>query len=333
MLRSAASPWRSVAHRAGAATARRRCINISATSSSTEPALEQRVNIDAANTPVVSPGICQTPWLAHAITDFVRCAFRSHWDTHVPSLRFSLCFANPLHPPRYSDRSERQVREHSIDPLLPQAVQARTRWHSVFVPEDLVNHAGDSSGLHQIAHFQHCHSQPRRQARLGHKPEASTAGMDWPHTESEAPIQCEAGSGTLGKHIHHRTWTACACREWANISSAAEGWRELRCASSVSNCFRDPIVHKLTYGSNVVAYTASATPPMPFRFKSSNFRLQVPDLGFGSFVQNAKFFRIMSQTATWRAISTTWHTIKTWSRRTIWGDRVCLGLTHSVCTC
>lgn len=61
---------------------------------------------------------------------------------------------------------------------------------------------------------------------------------------------------------------------------------------------------------------------MPFRFKSSNFRLQVPDLGFGSFVQNAKFFRVMSQTATWRAISTTYYTLKTWMRRSIWGDRV-----------
>ena len=72
---------------------------------------------------------------------------------------------------------------------------------------------------------------------------------------------------------------------------------------------------------------------MPFRFKSSNFRLQVPDLGFGSFVQNAKFFRIMSKTATWRAVSTTWHTIKTWSRRTIWGDRVCFGMVLYTCMC
>lgn len=81
-------------------------------------------------------------------------------------------------------------------------------------------------------------------------------------------------------------------------------------------------MRELTQHSNVVAYTASATPPMPFRFKSSNFRLQVPDLGFGSFVQNAKFFRIMSQTTTWRAISTTYYTLKTWMRRSIWGDRV-----------
>ncbi len=57
MLRPAASPWRSFAHRASAATVRRRCINISATNVSTEPALRQQFNVDAAATPVVSPGM------------------------------------------------------------------------------------------------------------------------------------------------------------------------------------------------------------------------------------------------------------------------------------
>ena len=157
--------------------------------------------------------------------------------------------------------------------------------------------------------------------------------MDWPHTEPEASIQRQAWSCALGKHTHYRAWTACARREWADLPSAAQGWRELRRASGVSGFFHSPIVRQLTYGSNVVAYTASATPPMPFRFKSSNFRLQVPDLGFGSFVQNSKFFRNMSQTATWRAVSTTWHTIKTWSRRTIWGDRVRLSVAPYIYIC
>jgi hypothetical protein len=79
---------------------------------------------------------------------------------------------------------------------------------------------------------------------------------------------------------------------------------------------------KLTKCSNVVAYTASTTPPLPYRFKSSNLRFQVPDLGFGSFIQDRRFFRVMSQTATWRALATSFYTVKTWMRRTIWGDRV-----------
>jgi uncharacterized protein (AIM24 family) len=74
--------------------------------------------------------------------------------------------------------------------------------------------------------------------------------------------------------------------------------------------------------SNVVAYTASATPPMPFRFKSSRLGFQVPDLGFGTLLQRVKFFRVMGETATWRSLASTFHTLKTWLRRSIWGDRV-----------
>lgn len=78
----------------------------------------------------------------------------------------------------------------------------------------------------------------------------------------------------------------------------------------------------IAHPSNVVAYTMSATPPLPYRFKSSNFRLQVPDLGFGTLLQRVKFFRVMSETATWRALAGSSHTLRTWLRRSIWGDRV-----------
>lgn len=80
--------------------------------------------------------------------------------------------------------------------------------------------------------------------------------------------------------------------------------------------------------SNVLAYTASATAPLPFRFKSSNLIFQVPDLGFGTMMQRIKFFRIMSETPTWRSIASAFHTIKTWFRRSIWGDRVRIPIAH-----
>ncbi|KAF2269156.1 hypothetical protein CC78DRAFT_529406 [Lojkania enalia] len=80
----------------------------------------------------------------------------------------------------------------------------------------------------------------------------------------------------------------------------------------------------VAHPSNVIAYTAASNPPLPFRFKSSNIRFQIPDLGVGSLAQNVKFFRVMSETPTWRAIARIYHTIKTWLRRSIWGDRLFL---------
>jgi hypothetical protein len=92
--------------------------------------------------------------------------------------------------------------------------------------------------------------------------------------------------------------------------------------------------------SNVVAYTASLIPPLPFRFKSSNLRFQVPDLGFGTLVQRVRFFRVMGETATWRTLASAYHTLKTWMRRTVWGDRVrnvyrqvLAMLTYCSCSC
>ncbi|PSN64213.1 hypothetical protein BS50DRAFT_636419 [Corynespora cassiicola Philippines] len=80
----------------------------------------------------------------------------------------------------------------------------------------------------------------------------------------------------------------------------------------------------VAHPSNVVAYTAAASPPLPFRFKSSNMRFQVPDLGFGSLVQRIRFFRVMAETPAWRTLASVSHTLKTWLRRSIWGDRLFL---------
>jgi len=80
----------------------------------------------------------------------------------------------------------------------------------------------------------------------------------------------------------------------------------------------------VAHPSNVVAYTASLTPPLPFRFRSSNLIFQVPDLGFVSMMQNIKFFRVMSETKSWRTIATVFHTMKTWFKRSFYGDRLFL---------
>ncbi|KAF2195124.1 hypothetical protein K469DRAFT_681479 [Zopfia rhizophila CBS 207.26] len=80
----------------------------------------------------------------------------------------------------------------------------------------------------------------------------------------------------------------------------------------------------VAHPSNVVAYTAAVNPPLPFRFKSSNIRFQIPDLGFGSLLQNIKFFRVISETPIWKTLSRIFHTMRTWTRRSIWGDRLFL---------
>ena len=80
----------------------------------------------------------------------------------------------------------------------------------------------------------------------------------------------------------------------------------------------------VAYPGNVVAYTITQHPPIPYRFKSSNLRFQIPNLGLGYLVPDTKFFRVMRETDTWKAIANLFFNLRTTARRTIWGDRLFL---------
>jgi uncharacterized protein (AIM24 family) len=80
----------------------------------------------------------------------------------------------------------------------------------------------------------------------------------------------------------------------------------------------------VTHPGNVVAYTITQHPPLPYRLKSAGLRFQVPNLGLGYLVPDIKFFRVMGQTNTWRGLSKLLFDLRTAARRTIWGDRLFL---------
>lgn len=80
----------------------------------------------------------------------------------------------------------------------------------------------------------------------------------------------------------------------------------------------------VAHPGNVVAYTVTQHPPLPYRFKSSSLRFQIPDLGFGRLLQGIKFFRVMRETDTWKGVTKLAFNLRTAARRTIWGDRLFL---------
>ncbi|KKK20110.1 mitochondrial protein [Aspergillus rambellii] len=86
----------------------------------------------------------------------------------------------------------------------------------------------------------------------------------------------------------------------------------------------------IVHPSNVVAYTMSSNPPRPYRFKSTTLKFQVPGLkGLPDFIQSSKFIQNMSDSDTWKTAMRIWHRVRTWSRMTIWGDRVCVTGPHA----
>ncbi|KAF9885176.1 Altered inheritance of mitochondria protein 24, mitochondrial [Aspergillus nanangensis] len=81
----------------------------------------------------------------------------------------------------------------------------------------------------------------------------------------------------------------------------------------------------IVHPSNVVAYTMSSNPPRPYRFKSTTLKFQVPGLkSLPRLIQDSKFIRDMSDSNTWKNAMKVFHRLRTWSRMTIWGDRLFL---------
>ncbi|KAJ9497405.1 Altered inheritance of mitochondria protein 24, mitochondrial [Exophiala xenobiotica] len=81
----------------------------------------------------------------------------------------------------------------------------------------------------------------------------------------------------------------------------------------------------VVHPSNVLAYSASSPSPRPdpYRFKSNNIRLQIP-LQLGNFFPSSKFVDTLKTSNTYKLLANALLRIRTWSRRTIWGDRLFL---------
>ncbi|KAJ5088768.1 Mitochondrial biogenesis protein AIM24 [Penicillium angulare] len=81
----------------------------------------------------------------------------------------------------------------------------------------------------------------------------------------------------------------------------------------------------IAHPSNVVAYTMSSNPPRPYRFKSTTLSFQVPGLkALPRLLQNNNLIRNVSGSTAWKKTMSFLHTLRTWSRMTIWGDRLFL---------
>ena len=85
----------------------------------------------------------------------------------------------------------------------------------------------------------------------------------------------------------------------------------------------DSIPSSLTMiNSNIVAYAITQHPPLPYRLRSSSLRFQMPSFDLSPLIPDTKFIRVMRESATWKTLRTFYFNVRTWSRRTIWGDRV-----------
>jgi len=80
----------------------------------------------------------------------------------------------------------------------------------------------------------------------------------------------------------------------------------------------------VAHPSNILAYTTTSSPvPQPFRFRSSEPRFQIP-LQLGNWFPDSGFTRALKTSGTYKFFQGIALRVKTWSRRTLWGDKLFL---------
>ncbi|KAK5119264.1 hypothetical protein LTR85_007878 [Meristemomyces frigidus] len=91
------------------------------------------------------------------------------------------------------------------------------------------------------------------------------------------------------------------------------------------------LIHQITlktgeeyvvHPSNVIAYSIMQHPPLPYRFKANALRFQIPNLV--GWLPDTRFWRTMRESAVWNFLRNAAFAMRTWGRRTIWGDRLFL---------
>jgi len=93
----------------------------------------------------------------------------------------------------------------------------------------------------------------------------------------------------------------------------------------------------IAHPANILAYSISTPhPPQPYRFKSSPtttstgaINLQIPHSSytFTNYFPRSRLLTNLQKSDTWQLLTHLTHTLRTWSRRTIWSDRLFLQFT------
>ncbi|RMZ81331.1 hypothetical protein DV738_g2306, partial [Chaetothyriales sp. CBS 135597] len=144
---------------------------------------------------------------------------------------------------------------------------------------------------------------------------------DWTLLQRSALLAWTGSSLVVTPKLH----TSLTPSTWGNTVLTGRG---LVCLSGQGQIYSVSLARGeswVAHPSNVLAYTSSAPSPKPtpFRFKSSTLRFQIP-LQLGNWFPSPRFLLALQDSGTYKLLRNLLLRIQTWSRRTIWGDRLFL---------
>ncbi len=155
-----------------------------------------------------------------------------------------------------------------------------------------------------------------------------TGIIDWKIAQRKALLAWTGSTLTITPSLNRRLSLA----HWGTTTCTGRG---LLALAGMGNLFSIDLAENESYiahPSNILAYSVSSPiPPRPYRFKSSSFNLQIPGLpspyNFGNFFPSSRFVTSLKDSDSYKTLASIYYRIRTWSRRTIWGDRLFLQFT------
>lgn len=144
--------------------------------------------------------------------------------------------------------------------------------------------------------------------------------VDWMVTQRKGLLAWTGHTLSVSPRINRGMSIA----HWGNTQVTGRGLVAVAGSGQIYQVTLKPGEEYIAYPGNVMAYTITQNPPLPYRFKSSNLRFQIPNLGLGYLVPDTKFFRVMKQSSTWQGLTRLLFNLRTLLRRTIWSDRLFL---------
>ncbi|KAK8113784.1 Altered inheritance 24 [Apiospora kogelbergensis] len=141
---------------------------------------------------------------------------------------------------------------------------------------------------------------------------------DWMVAQRSALLAWTGHTLTVTPRIQHKLPLA----NWGSSELSGRGLAALSAPGHTYQLTLGEGEEFVAHPSNVVAYTITRNPPLPFRFKSTGITFQIPSVT--NWLGNIKFFRTMRQTDWYQLMSRVFFSMRTTARRTIWGDRLFL---------
>ncbi|KAJ4254987.1 Altered inheritance of mitochondria protein 24, mitochondrial [Fusarium torreyae] len=109
---------------------------------------------------------------------------------------------------------------------------------------------------------------------------------------------------------------------WGNTLLTGRGLAALSAPGQIYELTLKEGEEFVAHPGSVVAYTINRYPPQPFRFKSNSLRLQIPSLS--RWISEPEWVKTVRTSEVWKYLARALYSLRTATRRTIWGDRLFL---------